>query len=71
MSRVKAIIINKFHGDISLFQEGIEFIESYTGIPVAGVIPYKTDHGIEEEDADRPVTEAPSASMYMMRGQHM
>ena len=58
-SRVKAIIINKFHGDISLFQEGIEFIETYTGIPVAGVIPYKVDHGIEEEDVDRPVMKAP------------
>ena len=58
-SRVQAIIINKFHGDISLFQEGIEFIESYTGIPVAGVIPYKADHGIEEEDALRPVTKSP------------
>lgn len=58
--RVKAIIINKFHGDVSLFQEGIEFIESYTGIPVAGVIPYKVDHGIEEEDMDRPVMEAPA-----------
>lgn len=58
--RVKAIIINKFHGDVTLFQEGIEFIESYTGIPVAGVIPYKVDHGIEEEDMDRPVTEAPA-----------
>lgn len=58
-SRVKAIIINKFHGDISLFQEGVEFIEAYTGIPVAGVIPYKADHGIEEEDMNRPVTEAP------------
>lgn len=58
-SRIKAIIINKFHGDISLFQEGVEFIESYTGIPVAGVIPYKVDHGIEEEDAARPVTKSP------------
>jgi adenosylcobyric acid synthase len=57
--RVKAIIINKFHGDVSLFREGIEFIETYTGIPVAGVIPYKVDHGIEEEDADRPVMRAP------------
>ena len=58
-SRVQAIIINKFHGDISLFQEGIEFIESYTGISVAGVIPYKADHGIEEEDSLRPVTKSP------------
>ncbi len=58
-ARIKAIIINKFHGDISLFQEGVEFIESYTGVPVAGVIPYKGNHGIEEEDTDRPVTQAP------------
>jgi len=59
-ARVKAIIINKFHGDVSLFQDGIEFIETYTGIPVAGVIPFKGDHGIEEEDMDRPVMEAPA-----------
>ena len=59
-ARVKAIIINKFHGDVSLFQEGIEFIETYTGIPVAGVIPFKGDHGIEEEDMDRPIMEAPA-----------
>lgn len=58
-SRVKAIIVNKFHGDVSLFQDGIEFIESYTGIPVVGVIPYKEDHGIEEEDVARPVTKSP------------
>lgn len=58
-SRVKAIIINKFHGDLSFFQDGIDFIESYTGIPVAGVIPFKNDHGIEEEDVDRPVMAAP------------
>ncbi|MBE1555744.1 cobyric acid synthase [Sporosarcina limicola] len=58
--RIKAIIINKFHGDISLFREGVEFIESYTGIPVVGVIPFKKDHGIEEEDVDRPFVEAPT-----------
>ncbi|NYF23456.1 cobyric acid synthase [Sporosarcina sp. JAI121] len=58
--RVKAIIINKFHGDVSLFREGVEFIETYTGIPVAGVIPFKVDHGIEEEDMERPIIEAPA-----------
>lgn len=59
-SRVKGIIINKFHGDIDAFQEGVTFIESYTGIPVVGIIPYKANHGIEEEDSARPLTESPS-----------
>lgn len=59
-ARIKGILINKFHGDTARFQEGVEFIESYTNVPVLGVIPYKKDHGIEEEDADRPVTFAPA-----------
>lgn len=57
--RVKGIIINKFRGDLSWFQEGVDFIESYTGIPVIGVIPYKEHHGIEEEDTPCPVTATP------------
>lgn len=59
-NRVKAIIINKFKGDPDGFQEGIEFIESYTKVPVLGVLPYKPDHGIAEEDTPRPKTQAPS-----------
>ena len=58
-SFVKGIILNRFHGDISLFQEGIDFIETYTGIPVVGVIPYKANHGIEEEDSNRVTQVAP------------
>ncbi|MDW0108606.1 cobyric acid synthase [Sporosarcina aquimarina] len=58
--RVKAIVINKFKGDPAGFQEGVEFIESNTGIPVAGVLPYKSDHGIAEEDTNRLQTHAPN-----------
>lgn len=60
--RVKAIVINKFKGDPTGFQDGIDFIESYTGIPVAGVLPYKSDHGIAEEDTERPETRVPSGT---------
>ncbi|MCM3756042.1 cobyric acid synthase [Sporosarcina aquimarina] len=58
-NRVKAIVINKFKGDPKGFLEGIEFIESYTKVPVLGVLPYKPDHGIAEEDAPRLKTQAP------------
>lgn len=49
--RVKGIIINKFRGDKALFNEGVTFIESYTGITVLGVIPFMENHEIEEEDS--------------------
>lgn len=49
--RVKGIIINKFRGDISLFQSGIKWIEDYTGIPVLGVLPYIQLPEWEEEDS--------------------
>lgn len=50
-ARVKGIIINKFRGDTSLFQDGIEFIESFTGIDVIGIVPYFPNE-LEEEDGE-------------------
>jgi len=36
---IKGIIINRFRGDISLFDEGKKWIEKKTGIPILGILP--------------------------------
>ncbi|MGK7929974.1 MAG: cobyric acid synthase CobQ [Microcystaceae cyanobacterium] len=38
---VKGIVINKFRGQRSLLDSGIEWLENYTNIPVLGVIPWR------------------------------
>lgn len=48
---IKGILINKFRGDMRLFESGIKMMESLCGIPVIGVVPYYNDIYIEEEDS--------------------
>ncbi len=39
-ANVIGVIVNKFRGDLTLFDEGIRIIEEEFGIPVLGVLPY-------------------------------
>lgn len=48
---IKGILINKFRGDIRLFEPGVKMMEDLCGIPVIGVVPYYKDIYIEEEDS--------------------
>ncbi len=48
--RVKGTIINKFRGDINILKPGLDMIESLTGAPIAGVVPYG-DFNIDDEDS--------------------
>ncbi|MCQ2268927.1 MAG: cobyric acid synthase [Bacteroidaceae bacterium] len=49
--RIKGIIVNKFRGDIRLFEKGVKMMEEICGVPVLGVVPYFKDIHIEEEDS--------------------
>lgn len=50
-SKVVGVIINKFRGDLSLLQPGLDWFEEYTGLPVLGVVPYLDDVEIDAEDS--------------------
>ncbi len=58
-ARVDGILINKFRGDQTLFEEGVQFIEARTGIKVWGVLPYSRDFCIDEEDGLNLKTSGP------------
>ncbi|PJA78006.1 MAG: cobyric acid synthase, partial [Nitrospirae bacterium CG_4_9_14_3_um_filter_51_5] len=49
--RVIGVVINKFRGDLTLFEDGVTIIEARTGVPVLGVLPYLRDLELDQEDS--------------------
>ena len=50
LDMVKGLVVNKFRGDISLFDSGKDILEQRGGKPVLGVVPYLSCD-IEDEDS--------------------
>ncbi|MBK6792649.1 MAG: cobyric acid synthase [Anaerolineales bacterium] len=48
---IRGFVVNKFRGDLSLFEDGIQIIEQKGGIPVLGVVPYLKGLSLPDEDA--------------------
>lgn len=62
-ARIKGFLINKFHGDPTLFEAGKTSIEQLTGWPSLGVIPHFADaHQLPAEDAVALETMPPAKS---------
>ncbi|WP_018141065.1 cobyric acid synthase [Thioalkalivibrio sp. ALJ7] len=50
-ARVRGFVINRFRGDVSLLQPGLDWLEKETGKPVLGVLPYLHGLYLDAEDA--------------------
>jgi adenosylcobyric acid synthase len=48
---VKALVVNKFRGDLGLLTPGLDFLRTYTGKPVLGVMPHLGRLRFAEEDS--------------------
>ena len=49
--QINGFVINRFRGDIDLFEDGVKWIENKTDKPVFGVLPWFSHFTIEAEDA--------------------
>ena len=49
--RVQGLVINRFRGDITLLDPGLDWLEQHTGKPVLGVVPYLHGLFLDAEDA--------------------
>lgn len=50
-ARIIGFVINRFRGDISLLQGGLDWLEQQTGKPVLAVLPYLMGLQLDAEDA--------------------
>lgn len=67
-NRVRGFVINRFRGDLSLLQPGLDWLERHTGKPVLGVLPYLQGLHLDAEDGiSRATSTAPDQSNDQLR----
>ncbi len=47
---LQGFVLNRFRGDAALLAPGPQQLQRLTGVPLAGVLPLRRDHGLPEED---------------------
>jgi adenosylcobyric acid synthase len=48
-ARVLGVVVNRFRGDVRLFDDGIRILEERNHVPVLALLPH-VEHGLDEED---------------------
>ncbi|MEV0768275.1 cobyric acid synthase [Nocardia salmonicida] len=56
---ISGFIINKFRGDVSLLQPGLDQLATLTGRPTLGVLPFAEDLWLDAEDSLGTISGAP------------
>ena len=62
-ARVRGLVINKFRGDPNLFAGGVDILQDRGGVPVLGIVPYRGDISLPEEDAADLRAETPASAV--------
>ncbi len=66
-ARVTGFVINRFRGDRALLDPGLEWLETHTGKPVFGVLPYLENLHLDAEDGIRPEPDPHAAQAARLR----
>lgn len=63
-SYVKGSVVNKFRGDVSILEPGLEVLRERMGVPVLGVVPYlPVDIDDEDSMSERLATKGPAGAV--------
>ncbi len=50
-ARLIGVVINKFRGDPKLFADGVDWLETRTGVPILGIVPFLRNLRLDQEDS--------------------